>query len=283
MKKKAHRKNKSKARQAQRHARIRQLLATALKTTGTIIAVPLMALLFTFVHDLITQWDHFNAREIRITGHGHLSTQQVLDLAGIHKGQNILSVNLGLSRQRLLSHGWIADAAVKRTLPDALDITIREHKPAAVIAVGPGFLMTQGGLVFKKKEAGESDRLPVISGVTYMDMVAGKEPETQVMKAVVELLGIESRSTPGLLGKRLKKIHADRETGLTLTVAGRFETVRLGYDRYAEKIRLLGKLKQFADRSGALATIETVDLHDPNRIILGPVMPEKRSVNNKEV
>ena len=95
-KKKPLRKNKSKARQAQQRARVRHLLAMGLKTIGGILAVPLMALLFIFVHDLITQWDHFNAQRIQITGNRHLTDDEVLQLAGIHRGQNILAVNLGL-------------------------------------------------------------------------------------------------------------------------------------------------------------------------------------------
>ena len=136
-KKKSLRKNKSKARQAEKRARRRQRLSLGLKTTAAVIAVPVLALGFIFTHDLVTQWDHFNTKTIQITGHRHLTRAQVLQLAGIEHGQNILSVNLGQARKRLISHGWIADAAVNRKLPDGLGIVIREHTPAAVIDPGP--------------------------------------------------------------------------------------------------------------------------------------------------
>ena len=132
-KKKSLRKNKSKARQAQRRARARRRLALGLKAVGGLLAVPLMALLFIFAHDLITQWDHFNAQTIQITGNRHLTDNQVLALAGIHREQSVLAVNLGLARRRLVSHGWIADAAVYRKLPAGLGIEIREHIPAAIL------------------------------------------------------------------------------------------------------------------------------------------------------
>jgi len=283
VRKKPPRKNRTKARQAQQRTRARRLLSTALKTIGCIISIPVMALLFIFLHDLITQWDHFNAKTIRITGNRHLTERQVLELAGIRPGQNILSVNLGLSRKRLISHGWIADAAVKRKLPDGLGIEIREHEPAAVIATGPGYIMDHRGIVFKKVKPEEADNLLVVSGLAYTDITAAGQPETPAMKAVVELLEMDRRSVAVALGKRLKKIQVDRETGLTLTMSGHLETVKIGYDQYSEKLRLLNIIRQFAGKSETFAAIESIDLNDTNRIVIGPVTPDMQLVTNKEV
>jgi cell division septal protein FtsQ len=282
-KKKSLRKNKSKARQALQHARVKHLLAMGFKTIGGLLAVPLMALLFIFAHDLITQWDHFNAQTIQITGNRHLTDNQILELAGIHRGQNILAVNLGLARRRLISHGWIADAAVNRKLPAGLGIEIREYTPAAVLDLGPGFLMNARGSVFKKAGPDESGRLPVVSGLVYADLAGGKQPVTPLMRAVVNLLEMSRDPAAVIPGKRLKKIQADRETGLTLTLAGRPATIKIGYDRYPEKLHLLNLISQFAAKTQSLTTIESIDLNNTNRIVLGPVTPDTALVNNKEV
>jgi cell division protein FtsQ len=242
-----------------------------------------MALFFIFTHDLITQWDQLNTKTIRITGNRHLTEAQVLELAGIVPGQNILSVNLGLARKRLITHGWIADAAVNRKLPDGLGIEIHEHVPAAVLDIGPGFLMDSRGTVFKKMQPGESGQLPVVSGLVYADIAVGSQPATPLMQAVVELLEMSRGSAAVIPGKRLKKIQADPETGLTLTLAGRFETIKIGYDRYSEKLHMLEVISQFAERSQNLATIRTIDLNNTSRIVLGPIVPDTPLVNNKEV
>lgn len=282
-KKKPLRKNKSKARQAQRRARAHRLLAMGFKTIGGILAVPLLALLFIFAHDLITQWDHFNAQTIQITGNHHLTDNQVLKLAGIDRGQNILAVNLGLARRRLISHGWIADAAVNRKLPAGLGIKIREHTPVAVLDMGPGFLMDARGTVFKKLGPGESGQLPVVSGLVYADLAVGKQPVKPLMRAVVNLLEMSRGSAAVIPGKRLKKIQADRETGLTLTLAGQPATIKIGYHRYPEKLHMLNLISKFAAKMQNLAAIESIDLNNTNRIVLGPVTPDTALVNNKEV
>jgi len=282
-KKKPLRKNRSKARRARQRARVQQGLTTAFKVTGSILAVPLMALGFIFAHDLITQWDHLNMNAIQITGNRHLNEIQVLELAGIESGQNILAVNLGLARRRLISHGWIADAAVKRKLPDGLEIKIREHISAAILDVGPGFLMDAGGRVFKKLEPGEAGRLPVVSGLEYADIAVGQPPESNLMLAVVDLLEMSRGAEAVIPGNRLRKIQADRETGLTLTLAGRITTIKIGYGRYAEKLHLLNRISQYAESARNLATIESVDLNNTHRIVLGPVAPQAPPVNNKEV
>ena len=282
-KKKSLRKNKSKARQAQQRAHVQHRLVLGFKTIGGILAVPLMALLFIFTHDLITQWKHFNAQTIQITGNRHLTDKQVLELAGIHRAQNILAVNLGLARRKLISHGWIADAAVNRKLPAGLGIEIREHTPAAVLDLGPGFLMDAKGTVFKKLGPGESGRLPVVSGLVYTDLAVGKQPVTPLMLAVVNLLEISRGATAVIPEKRIKKIQADRETGLTLTLAGRPATIKIGFDRYFEKLHMLSLISQFAAKTQTLTAIESIDLHNTNRIVLGPVTPDTAIVNNKEV
>ena len=282
-KKKPHRKNRSKARQAQRRARVRRLAATALKTAGGLIAVPAMAAAFIFAHDLVTQWDHFNVQTIQVAGNRHLDRQQVLDLAGIRPGQNILSVNLGLCRKKLLGHGWIADAAVNRKLPAGLGIEIREHTAAAVLDIGPGFLMDAQGKIFKKRAPGEAARLPVVSGLAFADIAAPDKPQTPAMQAVVELLEMGRTPAAVIPEQRLKKIRVDRETGLTLTLAGRIETVKIGFDRYTEKLRMLGMIRQLAGRSDTFANIETIDLNNTSRIVLGPVAPDRCRVKNKEV
>jgi len=282
-KKKSLRKNKSKARQAAKRARTRQKLSLVLKTTAVAIAVPLLALGFILAHDLITQWDHFNTRTIQISGNRHLTEAQVLKLAGIERGQNILSVNLGQARKRLISHGWIADAAVNRKLPDGLGIMIREHTPAAIIDLSPGFLMDARGRVFKKLEPGESGQLPVVGGLVYTDLVVERDPETALMRAVVDLIAMSRGSAAVIPGKRLQRIQADRETGLTLTLAGRPATIKIGYERYSEKLHLLNVISQFTARSPSLTGIESVDLNNTDRIVLGPVVPDAPIGNNKEV
>lgn len=282
-KKKSLRKNKSKARQAQQRARVQRRLVFGFKTIAGVLAVPLMALVFIFAHDLITQWDHFNAQTIQITGNRHLTDNQVLELAGIHRKQNILAVNLGLTRRRLISHGWIADAAVNRKLPAGLGIEIREHTPAAVLDLGPGFLMDAKGKVFKKLGPGESGCLPVVSGLVYTDLAVGKQPVTPLMLAVVTLLELSRGAAAAIPEKQLKKIQADRETGLTLTLAGRPATIKIGFDRYFEKLRMLNLISLFAAKTQTLTAIDSIDLHNTNRIVLGPVTPDTAIVNNKEV
>lgn len=282
-KKKSLRKNTSKARQAAKRARRRQRLSLGLKTTAAAIAIPLLALGFIFTHDLITQWDHFNTTTIQITGHGHLTKAQVMQLAGIAHGQNILSVNLGQARKRLISHEWIADAAVNRRLPDGLGIVIREHTPAAVINLGPGFLMDARGRVFKKLGPGESGQLPVVHGLGYADLAVGRDPETALMRAVVDLIAMSRGSAAVIPGKRIKRIQADRDTGLTLTLAGRPATIKIGYDRYSEKLHMLNVVSQYTARSPNLTGIESVDLNNTDRIVLGPVVPDAPIGNNKEV
>jgi len=100
---------------------------------------------------------------------------------------------------------------------------------------------------------------------------------------VVNLIEISRGVATGISEKQLKKIQADHETGLTLTLAGRPATIKIGFDCYIEKLRMLGLISQFAAKTQNLTAIESIDLHNTNRIVLGPVTPDTAIVNNKEV
>jgi hypothetical protein len=130
---------------------------------------------------------------------------------------------------------------------------------------------------------GESEHLPVVSGLAYADIAVGQQSATPLMKAVVKLLEMSRDSAAVIPGKRLKRIQADPETGLTLTLAGRFATIKIGYDHYSEKLHMLDVISQYAERTRSLATIRTIDLNNTSRIVLGPFVPDAPSVNNKEV
>jgi cell division protein FtsQ len=72
------------------------------------------------------------AEDIRISGLMHHDPAVVLDHIGVRPGASLVGFNADDARILLESLDWVADAEVRRTFPNSLEITLNERKPFAI-------------------------------------------------------------------------------------------------------------------------------------------------------
>lgn len=244
--------------------------------------VSAMSVVFIFGYDLLTQHAYFNARNISITGNRTLSDPQVLAQAGIGDRTNIFAVNLSVARKRLLSHPWIREAAVSRRLPDTIHITIEEQQPLAIVDLGRKFLVNPGGDIFKEWSAPDPSDLPLVCGLEFSDLKSPGESASDAFLAVMNVLQMGSAGEHILSNRRIKKIQVDRETGLTLFTADGTKAIRIGYHDYADKYKILETVMSRLNRHNELTDFETIDLNNPNRVVVQPVKAASTVHHKKE-
>lgn len=87
----------------------------------------------------------FHARSITVEGTEVLEDDQVIELAGVELGSDVLRLDTDAAEARLETEPWIAQADVERDLPDAVLISVVERQP---LASGPdGELVAADGVV----------------------------------------------------------------------------------------------------------------------------------------
>ncbi len=256
---------------------------------GAALAV-LASFFFVFVHDVFTQSSHFSAHQIQVEGTRRLSARVVAAQAGVREGVNVLGVNLSAARRKLLAHPWIAEADIRREIPSAIHIRIREHVPAAVVDMGRKFLLNEQGELFKEVEATDPTGLPVVSGLKPADVrVADRSgaaapsmpavlapaappeaPLSRPMEAVLQVLALGREPGGVLPARQIAAIRVDRELGLTVTAYEDGKSIRLGFDDYSAKFRLLGELLAFFKNQPGMAAVARIDLTDAGRVIVNP-------------
>lgn len=74
----------------------------------------------------------FNISAVALSGQSHLSREQVLAAAGVTGHASLLFFDVADARARLLTNPWIAEATVRKLLPDRLQITITEREAFAL-------------------------------------------------------------------------------------------------------------------------------------------------------
>ena len=251
------------------------------------------SLFFVFVYDVLTQTEHFRARHISIEGGQRLAVQTLAAVAGVRDDINLLSVNLSAARRRLLAHPWIAEAAVQWEIPSSLHIRIREHEPIAIVDMGKKFLLNTAGEIFKEWEPADPVSLPVVRGLHVSDLQLADRSGTAAplawpwilfpsaatapsrpMESVMEILAQAAANESALPLRQVQTIQVDRELGITVVAHGDVQAIRLGYNEYGPKLRLLADLMAFIKAQPGMAGFQRIDLTDTNRVIVNPVKAE---------
>jgi cell division protein FtsQ len=102
------------------------------------------------------------ARTLSVRGERHLTEGQILRIARLGEGTNLVHADLAAAEARLERNPWVADATVERDLPHTLRISVTERTPLAVTARPNGalaFVATDGTLM---GSAAEGSPLPTI-------------------------------------------------------------------------------------------------------------------------
>ena len=268
---------------ARRRARLKVTAGHLLKLASLFSVVVLMSCAFVFGYDLLTQASFFSAADIQVSGFNRLSRQQVLDHVDIHPGRNIFSINLVLTRKRLLAHPWIKEAEVSREIPSGVTIHFKEYEPLAIIDMNHRFLIDRSGTIFKEWDENDPADLPVISGLGLADLKVGEGPFSRPFSAVMSVLNLGRKNGSTIPIDQISRIEVDRDIGLTLHVKDRYGAIHLGYYDYPSKYQLLEKVLVFFQRDNRDSTLRSIDLNNPNRIVVNLDTEASPAKGQKEV
>ncbi len=252
----------------------------------SILFLGVLSIAFISAFHLITHCDYFRLRNIAIIGNERASRQEVLLYAGIREGINIADLNLTVAHRRLLANPWIADAHVDAVFPAGIRIQIAEHQPLAIFDMGRSFIVNREGNIFKESEPRDPRELPTVRGLKFTDVT---DPEAgESFKAVMDVLQYGQEPESILPNRVIREIRVDREMGLALVISDDFQPVpvkeiRLGFRDYLLKYGQLRKLFAYLKENNGIKKIESIDLNNPDRIVVNPGTMESLTDENKEV
>ena len=258
--------------------------------------------LFVLAHDVIIQCDYFKASHVKIEGGQRLNDKQIIAVAQVKQGDNILAANLTMIRKRLLSHPWIAEAEVRREIPVGLHIRVYEHIPLAIVELDRKYLLNKKGQIFKEWTAADPANLPLVRGLELSDIgrvdqsaatgirqpagaLENLQSQASINKpfeAVMQVLLMGKQARSMLSNRQIKHILVDREIGITLKVFKQMKTVVLGYHNYPIKLRMFKNILTYGRQRRSFPDFNRIDLNNVNRIVVNPVEPVA-GADHKEV
>ncbi|RAI31118.1 cell division protein FtsQ [Rhodoplanes elegans] len=123
------------------------------------------------VRDMAANAVGFRITGVALTGHKHLSRDEVLAIAGITGRSSLLFLDAADARARLRANPWVAEATVQKLYPDRVAIDIVERKAFA--------LWQKDGQVHVIADDGTVLEAYVSRGVMALPFVVGTGADTR--------------------------------------------------------------------------------------------------------
>ncbi len=232
-----HKKRKNKATKRKRNTKhnYRQMVSRSVLVA---ISIALCILTHTLFNDVLAS-GFFTIKNITVSGCRHFKNQEIINMAEIKKGDNILFADMKSKIRNLEENPWINKAVIKVKLPDSITIDLKERKPAAVIKVDGFYYVDTDGEIFKKTK-GPLQTLPLLEGLCREDFNKHPLQTSKIINCAVLL--IEKMQEKNMHVGMDTTIKMDRIFGLKLLKAEDRMEVQLGFDLFSNKLLVLDKI-----------------------------------------
>lgn len=180
----------------------------------------------------------FALKEVEFQGHRRLTEEQLLGLLRVGHRSDLLTVELGEISKRLQAHPWIEEVRVDKVFPHKLSVRIVERSPIAILQMEDPYYVDSRGVIFAP--VGERDGLdyPFITGLGRGALEQEPEESKRLIAKALELLSALRQWRTFLL-QEASEIHVEKTYGLRFFTKDEGIEVRMGWDRYGEKLRRL--------------------------------------------
>jgi cell division protein FtsQ len=215
--------------------------------------------------------ERFGVNEIVTSGGKRRGPDDIANIAGIAKGQNVFSIDLGKARARLAADPWIESAELTRQLPGTIAIRVTEREAAGIVATtgdAGTYLVTRDGVMIKRVESGDPLDFHVVTGIALKTLVDDREGATRTIRQALDLAYDYERS-PLAQRSPVQEVHVEPSGDMALVVGKSGIVLRMGAGPYRRKleqaVRIVGEL----DRRGAKPdTIMLDDEARPDRVVV---------------
>jgi cell division protein FtsQ len=186
----------------------------------------------------VTTSPRFAVTAIEIRGAHTLSDETIRAHIPVELGDNVFLVDRDAVEAALEREPWIADAEVRRRLPQTIEIEVRERVAAAIVEIGGIYLADADGRIFKRArvEDGEGKDLPVVTGITREEVAGDPAGAAERVRRALEAL---TRWKDGAR-PNVGEIRVDSRHGVTLYTFDDAIAIRLGDaagDELARRLR----------------------------------------------
>lgn len=198
----------------------------------------------------------FAITTIRFHGLERATEGDLLKLAGLAFGQNLLSLDVLALERGLRSHPWVKSAKLRRRPPAAVEIEIVEYEPAAVLSLGDLYLVDTDGRPFKRVQTEDALDLPIVTGIERDAYVNGADAAAGRVRHGLEAARAFLASEAGR-GTALSEVRLAHDAVTLVDAEGR--VVALGERTDAAQLARVATVRRELSRRGLHAAVIYAD------------------------
>ncbi|MCL5023003.1 MAG: FtsQ-type POTRA domain-containing protein [Nitrospirae bacterium] len=201
----------------------------------------------------------FPLKEVVFYGNRHLGDGELRAIAGLDKGESLLTVSAKGVSARLLQSPWIREVSVRKDFPGRMIVRISETSPFAILETkGRAFLIDDRGKMLEEMK-GSVPFLPVITA----DPLRNRESFSEAL----QLAKVVSERKIATERNRVEIVADKGPESLSMVLDD--VLVKIGQGDYEQK---LGRLFSLEDeiKKRAIA-VDYVDLRFANKVVVKPI------------
>lgn len=213
----------------------------------------------------ITAVTLFSLKNIEVSATKHLTREEILGLAGVAPGKDLLRMNLKSMAEHILQNPWVETVRIHRYFPDTVSIVITEREPIAIVNMGFIYYLDKKANVFKVLNQGDKLDFPVVTGFSEEGLGNNPKKSKEALEATCELLKI-LRDKGAFILADVSEIHYDEGYGFTLFTASGALPVKVGSGDFSAKIERFARIYQ--NLMVQIPSIHYIDLDYIDKIIV---------------
>ena len=220
------------------------------------------------MRDYVIQADYFKLQTIRISGNKTLSEQRIRYLLAIPAEHSLLAIDLPRLGTRLSRHPFIQTVALRRRLPDTLEVTIQEQSPALVIrSRGQSLIVDPAGHVLRDFDPERDSDLPELILSQQHALSPGMRLDLKEIERASELLHIY-RESPLNGAMHLRSLSVSASGASVWKVEPYPFQLRFGEGQIVSQLERLPHVLAYIAQRGI--EVQAIDLSYRNKIVVIP-------------
>ncbi len=255
--------NKIKIQRAPRD--LKKYLRPLKMAAGGLAALLLVTGILYGCYKAVTKVTLFSLTSIEVSSAKHLTRDEILGLAGVEPGKDLLRMNLKRMGEHILQNPWVETVRINRYFPDGISIVITEREPVAIVNMGFIYYLDKKGNVFKVLTQGDKLNYPVVTGFSEEELGSDPKGAKEALETTCLLLKILREKGAFILAD-VSEIHYDKGYGFTLFTANNALPVKVGSGDFLEKVERFAKIYQ--DLMVQMPSIQYIDLDYNDKIII---------------
>lgn len=206
------------------------------------------------------KWAHtakqFALSDVKVTGQSEATDVEVVRLAGILLGQNLVAMDVKAMERSISTHPWVKSVSVTRHFPSHLTIELVEHRAIATLSLGDLYLVNEEAEPFKRIKVGDAVDLPLITGLDREALTERNETAIESLRQALSLIEAYA-AEPGVQALPLSEVNVHPEGITAVTATG--QEIEFGEGNVLPKLERLVRVRKELNQRSMVAEVIRLD------------------------